>query len=382
MSQLHFNKILIACLVLVLVATACFQGVRFADTKQSNATPVPLKLITQDVQVIDNPLSGTRLNCPVMDGVNALTAWAKLDYSRVHFINIIELDAQGRMWLATDGRGLTMFDGKEWQNWQSETRKDLSYDALRTMAVSDKYVYAGAYGSSEGGNLLIYDIKKDKWRTVEPSPQALSGNVIGGLAISPDGEVFMATENSINIYNGASWRYLQLPDRQGFVMFMVEDALFDHEGNYWLATSQDGVWRYDGKSWATFTAEKGELPANSVTALAMDSKNRIWAATVNGLSVYDGTWRTFSVDKFPWYDGWLMDVEVDAQDRVWVVTHEEITVFNGSEIAVFKPDLVSETIWGDTVGFDQYGCMWHDVLLGLVILREEVALGPGVYDFK
>ncbi|MBI5933998.1 MAG: hypothetical protein HY867_09845 [Chloroflexi bacterium] len=381
MSQLHFNKILIACLALVLVATACFQGVRFTDTAQSNATPVPLNLITQDVQVVENPLSGTRLDCPVMDGVNALTAWAKLDYSRVQYINIIQSDSHGRMWLATDGRGLTMFDGKEWHNWQPETREDMSYDALRTMAVSEKYVYVGAYGSSDGGNLLIYDIEKDKWQTIEPSLQALSGNVIGGLAISPDGEVFMATGNSINIYNGASWRYIQLSDRPGFLMFMVEDALFDHEGNYWLATST-GLWRYDGKSWTTFTAQKGELPSNSVNALALDSKNRIWAATVNGLSVYDGTWHTFSVEKYPWFKGWLLDVEIDSQDRVWIVDRDEITVFNGKEIAVFTPNLVSDPMWGETIGFDQLGCAWIDGFSGLAILREEVAIDPGVYEFK
>ncbi len=383
MPQFHFNKILVACLVLLLVATACFQSVRFTDVEQAKSTPIPLNLITQDVEVVENPLSGTRLDCPVMNGVNALTAWAKLDYSNVQYINIIESDSRGRMWLATDGHGLTMFDGKEWHNWQPETRKDMSYDALRTMAVSDKYVYAGAYGSSEGGNLLIYDIENDKWKTITPHPHALNGNVIGGLAISPSGEVFMATQYSINVYGDIPWRQIQLPNRPEFLMFMVEDALFDHEGNYWLATSQStGVWRYDGKSWTTFTAQKGDLPSNSVNALAVDSKNRIWAATVNGLSVYDGTWHTFSVEKYPWFEGWLLDVEVDSQDRVWVVDRDEITVFNGTKIAVFTPDLVSDPLWGDTIGFDQSGCAWIDGFSGLAILREEVTLTPGVYEFK
>ena len=378
------RKILAGSLSLFLATLACFQGARVVEIKQVDANPTPQNLITQEVQVISEPLSGKRLDCPVVAGItNAKTAWVKLDTQKVQYINIIEADSLGRMWLATDGNGLTLFDGKEWKNWQSETRKDMSYDALRTMAVSDSHVYAGAYGSSEGGNLLIYDIQKDKWSTIKPNPSTLSGNVIGGVAINPQGEVFMATTSAIDVYNGTSWRHIQTPDRPEFLMFMVEDGLFDHDGNYWLATSQStGVWKYDGENWTVFNAENGELSSNQVNALAVDSKNRIWAATINGLSVYDGTWRTFSTEKYPWFEGWLMDVEIDAQDRVWVVTHEEITVFNGSEIAVFKPDLVNETIWGDTIGFDQYGCAWHDSLFGLVILREEVTLSPGVYDFK
>ena len=63
----------------------------------------------------------------------------------------------------------------------------------------------------------------------------------------------------------------------------------DADGNVWLATGGQGLWRYDGNSLANFTAESG-LPHNWVRALLADADGNLWIGTDGaGLCRYDGT---------------------------------------------------------------------------------------------
>lgn len=337
-------------------------------------------LVTQEVKMIDNPLSGEFINCSVIASITKEdNSWVKIEREEFESINIIEDDINGRMWLATDGRGLSMFDGKEWHNWQPEAGRDIGHVTFRTMAVSDKKIYAGAYGSASGGKLLVYDIEQDRWDTIK----GLSGNVVGGVAMNQQGQIFAATTAGVNIYNNGRWTRLKMPLSSMFTIPLVADALFDKRGNYWMAT-EIGLWKYDGKAWTTFTMDDGFLPANEIKALAVDGANRIWVATTNGLAVYDENenWRVFSTERYPWFSGWLNNVAVDPEDRVWVVSNDFLTVYNGKEIATFKPSIVGASLWDDAIGFDQQGCTWVDISSQLVILRERLAMEAGEFHFE
>lgn len=354
---------------------------------QTNPQVTPTNLITKEVNILSNPLTDEVINCPVVaDLTLGDNPWAKIDNEQLRFINIIKRDTSGRMWLATDGRGLTMFDGQKWHNWQPETHSDMSYDALRTMDVGETKVFAGAYGSSSGGNLLIYDIEGDKWETVEPGEGPLSGNVIGGVAINQVGDVFAVTTAGVDIYHEGQWQKFAKPDSQTFAMLMVEDALFDKKGNYWVATGQmTGVWKFDGQTWTTFTAEDGYLPSNHVIALAQDSQDRIWAATTEGLAVYDtnGEWYVFSNEQYPWFSGWIKAIAVDDADRVWVINKDYLTVYNGQEVAVFEPTVAGSGMWDNAIGFDEHGCVWIDQSSSrLIILRAKLMMDVAEFNFK
>ena len=55
----------------------------------------------------------------------------------LNYINIIEWDDAGRLWIATDGRGLTMFDGERWYNWQ-DGMSGMRDDCIRGMAIGEE----------------------------------------------------------------------------------------------------------------------------------------------------------------------------------------------------------------------------------------------------
>lgn len=338
-------------------------------------------MISQSVVTLHNPTPTTLLNCSVTQGL-AENSWLKFDDEFYWFANIIEQDKQGRMWLATDGYGLLMFDGEKWHNWQPENRDDMSYGALRTMAISQTHIYVGAYGSSDGGNLLIYDIENDKWQTISPSAKTIRNNVIGGVTINQAGEIYAMTKDGLDILSNGAWIHSSNPQFQpDFMIHTVDDALFDNEGNYWIASS-NGVWKFDGDTWASYTSEKRQLPSNDVNALDIDQDGRIWAATTEGLAVFNnGKWFSFSPNEYSWYQDWLDNVVIDSQNRVWVISNDVLSVYNGTEAVLFTPDIIGESLWDTALGFDANGCVWTGKLLGLAVFQGELELDSGSYDF-
>lgn len=84
-------------------------------------------------------------------------------------------------------------------------------------------------------------------------------------------------------------------DRQGR---FLESLAQDREGRTWVATEGQGVWRFDpaaaaGEQWTQFTHKDG-LGSDDTYALLVDARNRLWAGTTHGVSVYNGkAWKTY-----------------------------------------------------------------------------------------
>lgn len=71
----------------------------------------------------------------------------------------------------------------------------------------------------------------------------------------------------------------------------VSSVIEDRNGSIWVATMGEGVYRYDGQSFANFTVKDG-LISNVVYSIMEDREGSIWFGTIGGVSRYDG--RTFT----------------------------------------------------------------------------------------
>jgi hypothetical protein len=60
----------------------------------------------------------------------------------------------------------------------------------------------------------------------------------------------------------------------------------DTDGDIWVA-ARVGVYRFDGLRWQHYTPENSGVTGSEVVSVSADSQDRIWVATVHGLSVYD-----------------------------------------------------------------------------------------------
>lgn len=81
-------------------------------------------------------------------------------------------------------------------------------------------------------------------------------------------------------YTRAVWTEAQgLP--QDYITAITQTA----DGYLWMGTNE-GLTRFDGYDFVTFTKETGALPSNTVTTLAAGADNTLWIGTANGLSRY------------------------------------------------------------------------------------------------
>ncbi|MBD3240108.1 MAG: PorV/PorQ family protein [Chitinivibrionales bacterium] len=72
----------------------------------------------------------------------------------------------------------------------------------------------------------------------------------------------------------------------------VTALVIDESNQVWVGTEQ-GLWRYDGSSWKTFTVLEG-LPSNNITAIAVGGYGSVAVGTDRGLVVYaQGLWKTY-----------------------------------------------------------------------------------------
>jgi ligand-binding sensor domain-containing protein len=89
----------------------------------------------------------------------------------------------------------------------------------------------------------------------------------------------------------------------------VTSGLLDKSGDLWFGTSNEGVYRYDGKTFVNYTEENG-LPTNDITSIEEDGVGNLWFGTKKGLCKYDG--KSFTTVLIPWDGG-----EHQQEDYWW-----------------------------------------------------------------
>jgi ligand-binding sensor domain-containing protein len=102
-------------------------------------------------------------------------------------------------------------------------------------------------------------------------------------------------------------------------------AIFeDSKGNLWFGSHEEGVCRFDGKSFEYFTTEDG-LAHNQVRSIQEDEYGTIWFGTANGVSSYsEGTIRTHS----PFFNAVLLTTWRYIDQDLWFNAGNKAGVYN------------------------------------------------------
>lgn len=76
----------------------------------------------------------------------------------------------------------------------------------------------------------------------------------------------------------------------------VQCSMEDKDGNLWFGTSDNGLYKYDGKSFHQFLVADG-LNSNAINNILEDKDGKIWIGTKEGVFLYDG--KTFAKIQIP-----------------------------------------------------------------------------------
>lgn len=105
----------------------------------------------------------------------------------------------------------------------------------------------------------------------------LRSELLRGVAVSPGGIVFTASDAGVGSYDGSAWTFpkmLRLP---------VNDVEMGPDGRLWLATNQ-GVAMFDGAKVRKLDTRRGLLQ-NEIDEIRIDAFGRIWARGSQGISI-------------------------------------------------------------------------------------------------
>ncbi len=294
----------------------------------------------------------------------------------LNYINILQWDEAGRLWIASDGRGLSRYDGTTFTNWQPEN-SDLREDALRGLAVTPARLYAGVYGSAGSGGVSVFDIATETWTNIWPEETELSGGGVGGIAVADDGRVYFPTSAGVlDIWDGTRWDHVAMPVPEHNTL-STSEALLDREGHYWVGTEVGyglGLFEYTGTEWRVYDV------GSDIAALAQDPDGRLWLGTNNGLVVRDTdhTWHFYNGTSLDMSLPWVGDIAIDSQGRAWLTNTNDVVVFDGARTYTLSSADAGQSSWGGAIALDAADQPWISGMFGgLVHYRGEIPL-PGL----
>ena len=146
----------------------------------------------------------------------------------------------------------------------------------------------------------------------------------------------------------------------------VSCGMQDKAGNLWFGTSDNGLYKYDGKSFRQFLVADG-LNSNSINDILEDKDGKIWIGTKEGVCLYDG--ETFAKIQIPlpknlppnknelYQTHIVHDMMQDKSGKLWFVTIDGVYVYDGKSFTLF---IIDETANGFMTSNDKVERIFED----------------------
>ncbi len=148
----------------------------------------------------------------------------------------------------------------------------------------------------------------------------------------------------------------------------VQCILQDKAGNLWFGTTENGLYKYDGKSFSRFLIADG-LNSDNIYCLLEDKDGKIWIGTVAGLCIYDPSTspragskmfteiriplpKNLPPNKHPNYGNshWVYSIMQAKNGKLWFATIDGIYIYDGRSFTLFT---VNDSANGFLTGNDK-----------------------------
>jgi signal transduction histidine kinase/ligand-binding sensor domain-containing protein/DNA-binding response OmpR family regulator len=228
-----------------------------------------------------------------------------LNYPQV--LSIVE-DNDNNLWVGTNGGGLNVID-KNRSSVRYILHQENNPFALNSDAIMGLYkhtngsIYIGTYL----GGMTIYNPEKKSFRTYRHNPDnqnSLVNDVVNGFSAGPDGSVLVATNKGVDLFDPVTETFSRFGSPSSAASYEISNnyitgiILDEKKNELWIA-SHYGLNRINLSSHEVtkyhHTGLQGEIGDNSVFCILMDSQDRLWAGTDNGLCLFNPESGDFSI---------------------------------------------------------------------------------------
>jgi len=176
----------------------------------------------------------------------------------------LAIDQQGRTWVGHATKGVSVFDGKTWKNYDPMT--GLAGSRVFTIKVCPAGEFAGDVWIATDGGLTRYKPKEDAWVSYTRA-DGLPADQVQCMAFDAEGRLILGMQcEGIAIgspaNNYSAWDHIEGPDRpgtepigKGLPSCMINDVLAAKDGTIYVATPWGLGKSIDGAK--TFTYRRG-----------------------------------------------------------------------------------------------------------------------------
>jgi ligand-binding sensor domain-containing protein/signal transduction histidine kinase len=264
----------------------------------------------------------------------------------------------GYLWLGTRA-GLFRFDGVRFTAFKAGPDTGLDSSTIQDLLVDPD---GSMWVATLGGGLAHYQGGKFHTYTVKDGLPSLD---INSLFRDSRGTLWVGTRGAgiARMVNGKFER-VPVPIPPSRITTLLEDA--DH--SIWIATYGSGAFRLQNGTIRSFTTKDGLLD-NHVNALCRDHAGRIWAASLRGISSWDGARFVAKAAVNAMASETTSCVE-DRDRNLWIGSPSGLIRAHGMEVA--KADQSAgrssnDYVWD--VYEDREGNLWEGTRGGLDRLR-------------
>jgi ligand-binding sensor domain-containing protein len=298
---------------------------------------------------------GTKFGLNVLDGqrIRAFTVHQGMPNDNIW---CAMMDREGQLWFGTDGSGVLRYTGDRFVTFTA-TDGLCSDQVMNITADATGDLWLGTYGNGicrmdamamvttlDGlpNNTIwcgLLDRQGRMWfgtsgglsriengRVVLPAgDQALSDQRVLSLFEAADGTIWCGTREGLSSI-GIDGRLTTRGAGDHGPGRSIRSIAQDERGRLWLATDE-GISMFDGKDFERYTTAEG-LADNAVFCLLLDARSRIWAGTANGLScLADGRFQTVRLGQD--FGSNYIDLLIGSSDgRLWAGTNNGLFAFD------------------------------------------------------
>lgn len=208
-------------------------------------------------------------------------------------LNVISLylDANGRIWVGTFGNGVLCFDPDTGHQRRFTEKDGLTNDNVLSIAGVNGHVWLATLGGvSELENTAsILDGRPVSIKNYRKK-DGLSTDYIYKVLIDSKKRTWFATDGQgiSMLENGKITNYSAISEGKKSNGTEGLKAIYsiteDHEGNLWLSTASDGVYKFDGSKFSHLSMKEG-INELAITSLATDAKGRVIVVHQSGVDV-------------------------------------------------------------------------------------------------
>lgn len=228
-------------------------------------------------------------------------------------------DRTGALWMGTNTGVIRLADSSLQYFNRRSGLSDNTFSAMYTDAEGNVWM------ASDGQGVFRYS--GTQFTVVDESTGLPSGQVTS-IETDRAGRIYIGTYDAgLYVYEAGVVTRLEVP----IATRPVITALKYRNGSLWIGTRGEGLWRYNGKYFYTYRAEDGKVLSNSLAAMHLDDRNRLWLGFSNGAMLYEND----SFKTVPMSRGVAQDFIHLGGDSVLIATTQGIKLYTGGTVYPF-----------------------------------------------